>query len=261
LDVTELTFDDPCVVFALGREARAFHREFRPHQRFPGAPCRARFCGPPWLTVLVLETGMGQARVMSAVEWLLSKPALGDLPYRPKLVLAAGYCGALQGGYRVGDVILATEVSDPEGHRWPVTWPGALSEGEWRPPLHRGQLLTVAQLAATAQEKRTLGREHEAVALDMESAAVARLCSRHGVPFGCVRAVSDDVQTDLSPQLATLLSGTHAAWWRLPARLARRPRLAAELWRLARDTRHASEQLGKALGELLTLTLPWAGDL
>jgi hypothetical protein len=38
--------------------------------------------------------------------------------------------------------------------------------------------------------------------------------------------------------------------------LARGPGLAAELWRLARHTRLAAKQLGVALGELLTLTLP-----
>ena len=43
---TEVVFDDPCVVFALGREAKAFRREFRAQQRFAGAPCWARFCGP-----------------------------------------------------------------------------------------------------------------------------------------------------------------------------------------------------------------------
>ena len=49
---------------ALRRESHAFRQEFRPHQRFLGAPCRAWFCGPAWLTVLVLETGIGRARMM-----------------------------------------------------------------------------------------------------------------------------------------------------------------------------------------------------
>jgi len=39
------------------------------------------------------------------------------------------------------------------------------------------------------------------------------------------------------------------------------PSLAAEFRRLARRSRFAAEQLGKALGELLTLTLPWRKDL
>src|SRR5207244_944886 len=105
------------------RESAAFRREFRPQQRFPGAPCWARFCGPAWLTVLVLETGIGPARVAAAVDWLLGTPVLGNLPYRPRVVLSAGYSGALQDGYRVGDVVLATEVADLDGNRWPVTWP------------------------------------------------------------------------------------------------------------------------------------------
>ena len=29
---TELAFDDPCVLFALGRESAPFRREFRPHR-------------------------------------------------------------------------------------------------------------------------------------------------------------------------------------------------------------------------------------
>jgi hypothetical protein len=81
------------------------------------------------------------------------------------------------------------------------------------------------------------------------------------VPFGCVRAISDAMETALSPELVALLSRGRAAPGRVLAALARRPRLAGELWRLARHTRMASEQLGKALGELLTLTLSWAADL
>jgi hypothetical protein len=65
----------------------------------------------------------------------------------------------------------------------------------------------------------------------------------------------------LSPQLASVLSGANVSWIRLMAMLARSPGTAGELWRLARATRVASRQLGKALGEILTLTLPWGSDL
>ena len=40
-----LLFDDPCVLFALRHESAPFVRLFPVQQRFPGAPCRARFCG------------------------------------------------------------------------------------------------------------------------------------------------------------------------------------------------------------------------
>jgi adenosylhomocysteine nucleosidase len=259
--VSELEFDDPCLLFALSREWQAFRREFRPHLSFAGGPCRARFCGPAWLSVLVVETGIGPKRMASALEWVLGRPRLGNVPYRPRVVLSAGYSGALQPSLRVGDVLLATEVADAEGNRWPATWPTTLPQEEWRPPLHRGVLLSTPRLVAAPDEKRALGQTHGAAAVDMETATIARLCSQQGVPFGCVRVISDELETALSPQLVDLLGRRRVSPWRVLAALAQRPRLARELWRLAGHTRLASNQLAKALGELLTLTLPWSAEL
>lgn len=259
--MSDLSFTDPCILFALRRESQAFRREFRPHQRFPGAPCWARFCGPAWLTVLVLETGLGPARMQAALDWLLGGPLLGNVPYHPKVVVSAGFSGALDESFRVGDLILATEVVDSQGNHWPATWPETLPSGEWRPPLHRGRLLTTPQLVGTAAEKQALGRRYDAAAVDMETAVIARGCQQRGVPFGCLRAISDDAAASLSPRLTSLLRGGRVSPWRLAASLARSPMLLPELLRLARQTRLAGEQLGKALGELLTLTLPWAAGL
>jgi adenosylhomocysteine nucleosidase len=254
--VTDLDFDDPCLLFALGRESAAFRREFRPTQRFPGAPCWARFCGPSWLSVLVLETGVGAARTERALNWLLDAPKLGIVPYRPKLILSVGFAGALHAGYRVGDIILATELVDTDGETWKTTWPQQPLEGEWWPPLHRGRILSVARIIGSPEEKRTLGEKHAAIAVDMESASVARRCTELGVPFACVRAISDDSNTLLSPRLAALLRDGRVDSLRLLGSLVTQPRMVGELWRLARQTTYAGEQLGKALGELLTLTLP-----
>jgi adenosylhomocysteine nucleosidase len=259
--VNDLTIDDPCIVFALGREAQAFHKEFRPQQSFPGAPCRARFCGPPWLTVLVVETGIGAACAERAAEWLLGEPLLENLRYRPKIVLSAGFAGALQPGYAVGDVILATEVSDLSGNRWPVSWPIELPPGDWQPPLRRGRVVTVPELVGEPARKQALGSAHDAIAADMESAVLARLCSRRGVPFGCLRVISDDVHTPLSPRLLALFARGRLSPLHIVKTLITAPVLAGELVRLARHTRHAADQLARALGELLTLTLPWGSDL
>ena len=95
----------------------------------------------------------------------------------------------------------------------------------------------------------------------MESATVARICRRAAVPFGCVRAVSDNVEKSLSPALAEAISGDRLSWKRLARSLVTSPGTIAELWTLAKDTRLAGGLLGKALGELLTLTLPFGKDL
>jgi hypothetical protein len=228
--MTKLLENIPCVLFALAREASAFYRHFKPRQHFPAAPCRARLCGP----ALVLESGVGARATERALNWL---------PFRPKLVLSAGYCGALQDQFRVGDIVLASEVVDTSGGRWSVTWPAASQNG---------RLLTIPALATDPNQKRRLGLEHEANVVDMETARTARWCSERDIPFASVRAVSDDIQTALSPRLVALLSGGRVSPPRLLMSVARQPRLVSELWRLAWGTRLASERLAVALKELLT---------
>jgi hypothetical protein len=259
--MSDLVFDDPCVLFPLQREARPFLVEFRPQERFRGAPCWSRFCGPSWLTVLVLVTGIGRERMEAALDWLFGAPAHGGVPYKPKLVLLAGFAGALQDDCRIGDLILATEVADAAGKVWPTTWPGELPPGEWRPPLRRGRLLCVSKMITDPGDKQALSNQYAALAVDMESAVVAPRCARAGVPFGCLRAISDDVRTPLSPRLASIISDGRVSPPRLVSTILRSPRLISELWKVARHTRFAARQLGLALGELLTLSLPFGADL
>jgi adenosylhomocysteine nucleosidase len=248
--------DDPCILFALRRESAPFRREFRPRQAFPGSPCWARFCGPAWRSVLVVETGVGQAKVARVLDWLLTKPSFDGVPYEPRLIVFAGFAGALTDGLHVGDVVLADEVVEAHGHSWRTTWSPKLPEGRRVPPLHRGRLLSVDRLIATPEEKHRLGRQHQACAVDMESALFAAHCTQAGIPFACVRAISDEVATPLSPALTSLLSGSSASPWRVLKTLAWHPGMLPELLRLARATKRASTQLGLELGELLTLTLP-----
>jgi nucleoside phosphorylase len=261
ISLNDITITDPCILFAIHREAQGFLREFRPQQRFPGAPCWAKFCGPEWLTVLVLETGVGSDQAQKALDWVLSKPVFGNLPYEPKVIISAGFAGALHNELHIGDLILANEVIDSEGKTWPVPWPGSLPDGDWQPPLKRGRLLTTSHFVAAAEKKRNLGNQHHALAVDMESATIASICSRNQIPFGCVRAISDAIDTPVSVEVMTVLEGAAVSWAQLALLLARSPRKAAELWRLAKATKFAGENLAKALGELLTLTLSWGADL
>jgi adenosylhomocysteine nucleosidase len=258
--VDDIGFTDPCIIFTLGRESQAFRREFPPTQRFFRAPCWARFCGPSWLSILVLETGIGAARTERALGWLLNNPRLGVVPYRPQLVISAGFAGALHPDRRIGDIVFANEIVNSHGNSWPTTWPVQLPQGEWQPPLHRGRLLTTDGIVATTAEKLSLGEKHGAVAVDMESAIVARACSERGIPFASVRAVSDELNTPLSPSLVGVLRNGRVDVLSLIGSLMFRPALIREMWRLARHTTFAGSQLGKALGELLTLTTPYGDE-
>jgi len=240
--------NDPCVLFALGREGQSFRRRLRRQESFSQAPCWATFFTHASQRVLVVETGIGPEKADVALDWLLRRPRLGNVAYVPKLIIGAGFAGALQDHLHVGDVVLATEVVDSHGTAWPTTW----RESEpLRVPRHRGRILAVPHLVGDPSQKRTLGEKFQALAVDMESAALARRCHDERVPFVCIRAISDDVRTALSPRLVHLLGTGRVSPWRLLAALVRSPGLVRELWRLARATRVAHEQLANFLIELL----------
>ncbi|CAN5250656.1 hypothetical protein BH10PLA2_BH10PLA2_19400 [soil metagenome] len=256
----DLIFDEPCVVFALSREAHAFLREFPPQQRLIDAPCWASFCGPSWLNALVLITGMGQANVERALGWLDRAPKLGGVTCKPRILLSAGFAGGLDAKLAVGDLIVATNVGDDQGAVLPAPWPGELS-GAWSPFPHRGRILTISNAVGEAAAKQELANKFGALAVDMESAIVARWCERRGLPFGSIRVISDDSKTSFSPRMQSLLSDANTSALRFAIAGLRSPALMMEMIRLARNTRLAGKQLGKALGELLTLTLPFGADL
>lgn len=239
--MNEITFTDPCILFALHREAGPFLQSNRPHLRFPGAPCWAGFCGPAPHTVVV--TGVGPTKLEAALGWAFSNPLLGN--YRPRLVLSAGFSGALVENLQIGDIILATEVMDEAGNCWPASTdrrPGGAQ---------LGRILATPKLIGDPHEKQSLGQTHQALAIDMESASVARLCAKHQIPFACVRAISDRADQALSPHLTSLLGGSRVSPFKLLAGLVRHPSLVMELRRLARDTNLAARSLATALTALL----------
>lgn len=223
-----------------------FFRRMRPRRRaFPGAPLSAAFHGDGARTVLVVETGVGAAAMEKALTWLLSGPQIDGVAYRPRLVMSAGFSGAVVSSLHVGDLILGDYVCDGAGVRRCATWPTVATS------YPRGRLLTVSKIVGSPVEKRRLGERSGAIAVDMETAAVADLCDKAGVPFGCLRAISDDVDTYLSENLLALLQGCGVSAARLLAAVMRRPSLIAELLRLAAHTRLAARRLAVALEELL----------
>jgi len=240
----------PCILFALRREAQPFYRSFPVRRPLSPAPCPAWLCGTSLQRVLVLESGVGAERCGQALRWLTESYLPGQGLLQPLFLVAAGFAGALRAECKVGDVILATEVVDQGGRRWP-RHPEAGEAGREGTLWRHGGVLSTANMIGDPHEKRQLGERFGAVAVDMESAVAARFCAERGIPFSCVRVISDAVDTPLSPQLVRLLSGSEVRVANLLVALARSPGLVFELWRLARDTRRAAQRLARALVHLL----------
>jgi hypothetical protein len=109
----------------------------------------------------------------------------------------------------------------------------------------------VAAPVLTPEARRDLHLRTGAVAVDMESAAAAQACAEAGLPFACLRAVSDDSQTPFPPALAGALQGERVRVTRLACAVLCQPWLVRDLARLARQSRVAAEALAAGLLALL----------
>src|SRR5437763_16769408 len=85
-------------LFALRRESAPFLRPLKIAETFQDAPCPARRFDVGGKAGLVLETGIGAERAGRAITWVLER-------FEPRLVVAAGFAGALSRTLAVGEVV------------------------------------------------------------------------------------------------------------------------------------------------------------
>src|SRR5262245_29892706 len=162
----------PCVLFALERERLFLHQIYRIEQKIAAAPCPALLCRHEAKKILVVETGVGIEHARHAVNWVLNRPGRAGIAFEPTILIFAGFAGALQPSIYVGDIIRAREVLDLAGRVWPAS---ALVPA--LPSAHAGRILTSSRFIGDPAEKLALGKKHNALAVDMESAAFAQRCT------------------------------------------------------------------------------------
>ena len=105
--------------------------------------------------------------------------------FHPDAVVSTGFCGALDPALAVADVVVATE----RGGGGPAATDALPVSSAAASPQRRG-LLDRPRGANGAEEKRRL-RAGGAMAVEMEAAGVAARAQARGLPFYCVRAVTD----------------------------------------------------------------------
>ena len=120
--------------------------------------------------VLLVANGAGCQRAAAAVD-----AALANFP--ADAVVSTGFCGALDEQLQIADVVVA-QASRP------------VQASEARLRVSVGPICSVDHVVGTAAEKRQL-RATGACAVEMEAAGVSARAAAHGLPFYCVRAVTD----------------------------------------------------------------------
>lgn len=200
--------------------------------------------------VVAVIGGAGKVAALKAGELLL-------MGHRPRWVLSAGFAGALDSSIARNDLLLANEVIDADRKLWSIDLKVGADSGsrDLREPGRRtltGRLLTVDSVVRTAAEKLELGARYGAVAVDMESAAVAALCADRDIRFVSIRVISDDAATDLPPEVLAILgqSAGYRAGAAFAAILNRRESLG-ELLRLREHARSAARRLAPAIEQII----------
>jgi adenosylhomocysteine nucleosidase len=166
--------------------------------------------------------------------------------HRPHWVISAGFGGALNPEFARNDVVLATEVMDLDGLRLSIDV--NVPEQAAGRKVRAGRLITVDRIIRTAAEKAEMHGEHHADVVDMETSAVAQVCSARGLRFLSVRVISDEAAADLPPEILSILGRSGS--FRIGAAMGavwRRPGSLKELWALREHAIAAADRLAEFL--------------
>jgi adenosylhomocysteine nucleosidase len=145
--------------------------------RSPGLPVHwSRAASLGGYELLLVANGAGAARSAAAVDAALAS-------FRPGAIVSMGSCGALDPALAVAAVVVGTTIA-AGGRAFTAQTPACAS------PHRRGAVCSIDHVAATAAEKRRL-HATGAIAVEMEAAGVAGRAQTLGLPFFCIKAVTD----------------------------------------------------------------------
>lgn len=155
-------------------------------------------------------------------------------------VVSTGWAGALSGEYAVGRAYRVSGVIDARtGERFSASAP---SRECW--------LVTSARIA-DQEEKQRLAAAYGAGLVDMEAAGIARLALVRGIPFLCIKGVSDGL-ADRLPGFDSFISPNgHFQRSRFIHSAILRPWQWPSLLRIGGNSRRAARAIGESLISLL----------
>jgi adenosylhomocysteine nucleosidase len=189
--------------------------------------------------VLVHLSGVGRKRAARAAQFLLNRGATA--------LLSWGTAGGLVPGLAPGSLVLPKTVmgSDSSLFQVDASWQERLrSRLEGRMGLCSETLIESPTVLMTPEAKRALADRTGAVAVDMESAAVAFTAKQAGLPFVALRVISDTLdQTLPSCVLSAYDTSGHLRMWGLLRGLVRHPQELLGWMRLTTSLRKARKTL------------------
>lgn len=152
-------------------------------------------------TLVLTCSGAGAENARIASELLIAQGATQ--------LISWGCAGALDDSLNSGDVILADALIDAEGCQID-------SHPDWHKAVKNlltpylkiriGSLVESLTLVATVLDKNQLHSRTNAIAVDMETIAIAKVAVQNNLPFLAIRAIADPANMDLPKAISHALN-------------------------------------------------------
>lgn len=238
--------------------------------------------------VLVTASGIGKVNAAMALQATIER-------YRPRAILVCGSAGSLADEVLPGDLVVGEQAIQHDagvnlGRRFvhtgvnvrrdgrrrvqrafradPALVAAARSaserlphDGNGRPAqVHFGPVATGDQVIFSTERKQWMRDTLGALAVEMESAAVAQVAQANGIPWLIVRGISDTADGEAGVNLSRLSEyvedGDSVAGWmrgqgRRLSHLARHPETAGKIRRLIKGVRLASDRAAALVEAIL----------
>ena len=168
--------------------------------------------------VVFVQSGIGKVNAAITATLLIEK-------FKVSEVIFSGVAGSLDERLKVGDVVIGHDIVQhdvdatafgykmgqiPQMKEWAFESDNELVEkaGNINDFDHRiffGRILTGDQFVSKKDVKIRLGKDFEALCVDMESGAVAQVCTRLGVKFLIIRSISDSITDESDMEYETFV--------------------------------------------------------
>jgi nucleoside phosphorylase len=226
-------------VAAEAREFSGLLRFCRPVEKLNWPLDWARVAQLNGRKVYLAANGAGPKLAADAVELARSRIGMGGMD----AVVSTGFCGGLDPALKVGDVFVATRIQSKDNL-------AAVSAPRSQRKYFQGTLVSMDRVAQTAEEKRDLRRSGASV-VDMEAAGVLSRVREWGMPFYCIRSVTDLANESFHIDLNAARSGDgRFSIPRILAAAVRRPiTVAPELMELRKRSVTAARSLGEFIAD------------
>jgi nucleoside phosphorylase len=235
------------VTFALPAESSAFIRSLK-NVRRDGAVVRGELKNRTSLramgstkpeanierrtsNVCVVHTGVGATKC----EERLGSFLRGE---KPELLIASGFCGGTMDELHPGDLIIADNASELS-NKVRAILPGAVA----------GKIHSADRIIDPVVDRYEIGREHGAIAIDMETETIARLCAERSIPVLALRVISDSpvAPFPMPPSVLFDIEKQRPNFSALLSYIARNPASAIHLAQFTTQIARAKWKLANAL--------------